>query len=209
MHNVKHDVQTERGEVRGKEEVKKALLIALLILSVVIVSLTVLVSAAFAACSSQPEKAVTDRQQLIRVALEWALVDKNLPHYAFLPDPTNVLISLDGLSADELPTLPGVTLTALTEEELQKKADAEGSLGSPRTCRPRDCGLLRVSLGNLVIAGDTAEIWVSNERVESSTEAATPFGPSNPAVLIGGFCELQLRKTGGQWAIVDSICALA
>ena len=186
-----------------------------------VVFLTVLASAAFAACSSQPDPttvAVTDRQQLIRVALEWALVDKNLPHYAFLPDPTNVLISLDGAagggpsifqSADELPTLPGVTLTALTEEELQKKADAEGSLGSPRTCRPRDCGLLRVSLGNLVIAGDTAEIWVSNERVESSTEAATPSGPSNPAVNIGGFCELQLRKTGGQWTIVESACAVA
>ena len=170
-----------------------------------VVALTVLATAAFAACSSQPEKAVTDRQQLIRVALEWALVDKNLPDYAFLPDPTNVLISLDGeagggpsifLSADELPTVPGVTLTALTEEELQKKADAEGSL-------------LRVSLENLVIAADTAEIRVSNWRVTSSTEAATPFGPSNPAVLIGGFCELQLSKTGSQWTIVDSICALA
>ena len=96
-----------------------------------------------------------------------------------------------------------------SEEELQKKAAAEGSLGSPRTCRPRDCGLLRVSLENLVIAGDTAEIWVSNERVESATEAATPSGPSNPAVNIGGFCELQLRKTGGQWTIVESACAVA
>ena len=173
-----------------------------------VVFLTVLASAAFAACSSQPDPttvAVTDRQQLIRVALEWALVDKNIPDYAFLPDPTNVLISLDGepgggpsifLSADELPTLPGVTLTALTEGELQKKADAEGSL-------------LRLSLENLVIAGNTAEIRVSNWRVISSTEAATPFGPSNPAVLIGGFCELQLRKTGGQWTIVESACAVA
>ncbi len=197
MHTVKHDVQTERGEVRGKEEVKKALLIALLILSIVIVSLTVLVSAAFAACSSQPEKAVTDRQTLIRVALEWALVDKNLPDHGLLPDPTNVLISLDGeagggpsisLSADELPTLPGVTLTALTEGELQKKADTEGSL-------------LRMSLENLVIAGDTAEMRVGNWWVRSSTETRQ--------FLSGGFCELQLRKTGGQWAIVDSICALA
>ncbi len=89
-----------------------------------------------------------------------------------------------------------MTLTALTEGELQKKADAEGSL-------------LRLSLENLVIAEDTAEIRVSNERVESSSEAATPFGPSNPAVLIGGFCELQLRKTGGQWTIVESACAVA
>ncbi len=170
-----------------------------------VVALTVLATAVFAACSSQPEKAVTDRQQLIRVALEWALVDKNLPDFGLLPDPTNVLISRDGeagggpsifLSTDELPTLPGVTLTALTEGELQEKADAEGSL-------------LRMSLENLVIAGDTAEIRVSNWRVISSTDAARPFGPSNPAVLIGGFCELQLRKTGGQWAIVDSICALA
>ena len=173
--------------------------------TVMVVALTVLATATFATCSSQPEKAVTDRQLLIRVALEWALVDKNLPDYAALPDPTKVLISLDGeagggpsifLSAAELPTLPGVTLTALTEEELQKKADAEGSL-------------LRLSLENLVIAGDTAEIRVSNGRVRSSTDAARPYGPSNPAVLIGGFCELQLRKTGGQWAIVDSICALA
>ncbi len=61
-----------------------------------VVALTVLATAAFAACSSQPEKAVTDRQQLIRVALEWALVDKNLPDFGLLPDPTNVLISLDG-----------------------------------------------------------------------------------------------------------------
>ena len=172
-----------------------------------VVFLTVLASAAVAACSSQLDPTtvpVTDRQQLIRVVLEWALVDKNLPDYGSLPDPTNVLISLDGtagggpsifLSADELPTLPGVTLTALTEGELQKKADAEGSL-------------LRLSLENLVIAGDTAEIRVGNWRVTSSTETR-PFGPSNPALLIGGFCELQLRKTGGQWAIIDSICALA
>ena len=165
-----------------------------------IASLTVLVSAAFAACSSQPDPtpvAVTDRQQLIRVALEWALVDKNLPDHGLLSDPTNVLISLDGeagggpsisLSADELPTLPGVTLTALTEGELQKKADTEGSL-------------LRMSLENLVIAGDTAEMRVGNWWVRSSTETRQ--------FLSGGFCELQLRKTGGQWAIVNSICALA
>ena len=134
------------------------------------------------------KKAVTDREQLIRVVLEWALVDKNLPDYGLLPDPTDVLISLEGRLADELPTLPGVTLTALTEAELQTKADAEGSL-------------LRLSLENLVIAGDTAEIWVGNWWVSSSTETRQ--------FLSGGFCELQLRKTGDQWAIVNSICALA
>ena len=134
------------------------------------------------------EKAVTDREQLIRVVLEWALVDKNLPDYGLLPDPTDVLMSLEGLSADELPTLPGVTLTALTQAELQTKADAEGSL-------------LRLSLENLVIAGDTAEIRIGNWWVSSSTETRQ--------FLSGGFCEAQLRKTGDQWAIVNSICALA
>ena len=134
------------------------------------------------------EREVTDRQQLIRVVLVWALVDKNLPDHGLLPDPTNVLMSLDGLSADELPTLPGVTLSALTEGELQNKADAEGSL-------------LRLSLENLVIAGDTAEIRVSNWWIRSSTETRQ--------FLSGGFCELQLRKTGGQWSIVNSVCALA
>ena len=46
-----------------------------------VVFITVLATAAFAACSSQPEKAVTDRLQLIRVALEWALVDRYKHHH--------------------------------------------------------------------------------------------------------------------------------
>ena len=113
---------------------------------------------------------------------------KNLPDYGLLPDPTDVLISLDGLSADELPTLPGVILTALTGGELQKTADAEGSL-------------LRLSLENVVIAGDTAELRISNWWLRGSTETRQ--------FLSGGPCELRLRKTDGQWAIVNSICALA
>lgn len=134
------------------------------------------------------QSAVTDRPELIRVVLEWALIDKNLPDYGLLPDPTNVLISLDGLSVDELPTLPGITLTALTEVELQKKADAEGSL-------------LRVSLENVAIAGDKAEVRVTNWWIASSTDTR--------GFVSGGSCELELRKTGGQWAIVESMCAIA
>ena len=153
--------------------------------------LTVLASIGVACGGSSdesPTSAEADRQELIRVAFEWALLNKNLPDYGLLPDPTNVLISLENLPVDDLPTLPGVTLTALTEVELQSKADDEGSL-------------MRMSLDNLVIAGDTAEIKVANWWIASSTETR--------GFLSGGFCDLKLRRTVGQWTVEDSLCALA
>lgn len=129
------------------------------------------------------------RRQVIRAALEWALIDENVPDHALLPDPTNILISLDDLSFEELLLLPGITLAALTEQELQDKADQDGSL-------------MRLSLTNLQISGSKASVRVSNMWLSPSNESS--------GFLSGGYCDLELREKDGRWAFERRIsCAIA
>ena len=134
------------------------------------------------------EKSTTDRREIIRAALQWALVEMNIADYGLIEDPANPLISLEGLSAEELPTLPGVTLIALSETDLQEKADEEGSL-------------LRSIFESLDITGDEASVRIGNWWVRSAAEERQ--------FLSGGFCDLELRNEGGRWIIEASICALS
>jgi len=70
-----------------------------------------------------PDKDVTD---LLRLTLERALVDQEIPDYALLADQDEIVLSAENIDPALLPELPGMTLVTMSPEEIQAKADADG-----------------------------------------------------------------------------------
>jgi hypothetical protein len=121
-----------------------------------------------------------DEVDLVRLALEWALVDKNVPDYGLLPDPQNTVLVLEGFETRIVPKLPDVNFTLLSGEEAQAKADAEG-----------DFPYLRISLYQ---ATDTkAEVEVATAMAVSKD--------SEIGYLVGGGCRLTAVKADGEWKL--------
>ena len=86
--------------------------------------------AAGSALLDQPEDATglsdEDRAELIRLTLERALVAQEIPDYALLPDPNNVVLSTENVDPTLVPSLRGIDLEVMTPAEIQERADGEG-----------------------------------------------------------------------------------
>jgi hypothetical protein len=121
-----------------------------------------------------------DEIDLVRLSMEWALVDKNVPDLGLLPDPLNIVLVLEGFETRIVPKLAGVNLTLLNAEEAQAKADAEG-----------DFPYLRISLYE---ATETAA------QVEVATAMAVSKD-SEIGYLVGGGCRLAFEKIDGRWRL--------
>lgn len=67
-----------------------------------------------------------DVAELLRLTLERALVDQEIPDYALLADQPQIVLSTENIDPTLLPELDGVNLVTLSPEEIQAKADAEG-----------------------------------------------------------------------------------
>ena len=67
-----------------------------------------------------------DRADIIRLSLERALLDQEIPDYGLIQDPENIVLSTANVDASLVPTLPGINLILLTQEEIQDKANREG-----------------------------------------------------------------------------------
>ncbi|MCB8927891.1 MAG: hypothetical protein H6652_19935 [Ardenticatenaceae bacterium] len=67
-----------------------------------------------------------DVAELLRLTLERALVDQEIPDYALLADQPEIVLSTENIDSTLLPELEGVNLVTMTPEEIQAKADAEG-----------------------------------------------------------------------------------
>lgn len=67
-----------------------------------------------------------DRTELMRLTLERALVDQEIPDYNLLDDPQNVVLSTENIDAALVPEIEGVTLELLTPEEIQARANEQG-----------------------------------------------------------------------------------
>lgn len=67
-----------------------------------------------------------DRAALIRLTLERALVEQEIPDYGLLPDPNNVVLSSENIDASLVPELAGTSFVVMSPEEIQEKANEEG-----------------------------------------------------------------------------------
>jgi len=70
-----------------------------------------------------PDEDVAD---LLRLTLERALVDQEIPDYALLADQAEIVLSTENINPALLPELGGVELVTMSPAEIQAKADAEG-----------------------------------------------------------------------------------
>ena len=67
-----------------------------------------------------------DQPELIRLTLERALVDKEVPDYALLAEQGTFILSTENVDPTLVPELEGVELTLMTPEEIQARANEEG-----------------------------------------------------------------------------------
>ena len=67
-----------------------------------------------------------DLTELLRLTLERALVDQEIPDYALLADQDEIVLSTENIDPALLPDLDGVDLVTMSPEEIQAKADADG-----------------------------------------------------------------------------------
>jgi hypothetical protein len=67
-----------------------------------------------------------DLTELLRLTLEQALVDQEIPDYALLAEQGEIVLSTENIDPALLPELDGVNLVTMSAEEIQTKADADG-----------------------------------------------------------------------------------
>ena len=67
-----------------------------------------------------------DRAELIRLTLERALVDKEVPDYQLLAKQGAFILSTENVERALVPELENVDLTVMTPEEIQERANEEG-----------------------------------------------------------------------------------
>ncbi len=131
------------------------------------------------------DAATTDEQaEIVRRAVEWALVDGQVPDLGLLPDPQNIIVAVDGFDPALVPQVPGVTLILTTPEEVQQKANKEGDF-------------LYLHLGELEVGKNSARIVVA-------TRWAVQEG-SQRGYLSGGGCALEYVKESGKWVQSDQM----
>ena len=67
-----------------------------------------------------------DQAELIRLTLERALVDKEVPDYQLLADQGTFILSTENVEPELVPELEGVDLTLMSPEKIQARANEEG-----------------------------------------------------------------------------------
>jgi hypothetical protein len=105
-----------------------------------------------------------DLTELLRLTLERALVDQEIPDYALLADQDEIVLSTENIDPALLPELDGVNLVTMSPEEIQAKADADGDFPYLRfqgfTAVSQD--EVNISLGSSwAIAADSDMLYLS------------------------------------------------
>ncbi len=126
--------------------------------------------------------AQADRDEMARLALDLALVARQIPDHGLLKDPKHVVVSTENLPAPP-PRLDGVELLPMSADAVQSKADREGDfvyivLGAPEA-HPKG---IRLSIFNRWAIG------------AASKKAGKIF-------LSGGGMSLLFHKEGGAWKV--------
>ncbi|MDX1614632.1 MAG: hypothetical protein R3300_10005 [Candidatus Promineifilaceae bacterium] len=122
-----------------------------------------------------------DRAEIIRLALERALVDQEIPDYNLLvSNGTDLIISTENIDPSQLPSLPGFSLTALSPAEIQAHANEEG-----------DFLYLRFTHFDVEDA-DTVSLGLGSNWAVSED--------STVGYLSGGGLEMQYERDAGSWS---------
>ena len=120
-----------------------------------------------------------ERAELMRLTLERALIEQEIPDYALIADPTNVVLSTENIDPALVPELPGITLELLTPEEIQAKADAEGDF--------------------LFLRFDELSAKSAEEATVSLSNTWAIAADSDTAYLSGGGFTIEYTKDGDDW----------
>ncbi|MBU1717420.1 MAG: hypothetical protein KKG70_17640 [Proteobacteria bacterium] len=147
--------------------------LSLLELNVVILNLIAL-------ASCQPSQKITakDITEVMRLTLERALAAQEIPDYDLIEDTANIVLSSENVNPSLLPQISGVTLTLLSPEQIQEKADRQG-----------DFLYLRFK-----------EITVEDSKIIVSLESAWAIGKnSTTAYLSGGGFTVEYHRKDGKW----------
>ena len=120
-----------------------------------------------------------DVASLVDLALEWALVDQEIPDYELIAQGADgFVLSLENLDEGLEPQVTGVTVIPATPKEIQSTADTSGDF-------------LYLAFDLVDITDSTGTVWISNVWAvgESSTAVYTS----------GGTCVLGFTQTGTAW----------
>ncbi len=146
------------------------------------VILVLLATAIFAmACTAQTELSVEEREELLRLTLEQALIEQEIPDYGLLPDPDNVVLSSANVDAASLPEeLDGTNMIVMTPEEIQARANAEGDF--------------------LYLRFDEIEVKSANRVIVRLNNTWAVAEGTDTGYLSGGGFAVEYTRRGGTWS---------
>ena len=130
-----------------------------------------------------------DKAEIVRLSLQWALVDKKIPDYRlYFAQMENIVLSTENIEAGVFSQIPGVNLTLLQTEEIQRKADGEG-----------DFLYLRL-----------LQLEVSNTEAKVSLDSTWAVGKDSQEIHHAGYarCDAEYHRDSGEWEINETLCVV-
>ena len=118
-----------------------------------------------------------DIAEIMKLALERAVVAGELPDYHLMKDKQNIAISSENINTALLPQLSGITLDVLTERQIQEKADT-------------DERFLYLKFRSIQVKGNQAEVILDNIHA---------VGKSTKVMGYGGSFTIAYQKVKGNW----------
>jgi hypothetical protein len=84
------------------------------------ISFTLLFTAALAIdCVSPQEFTDKDRVEIIRLTLERALIEAEIPDYHLISDKQNINLSTENITPELVPQIPGINLVLVNQQQIQ------------------------------------------------------------------------------------------
>lgn len=120
-----------------------------------------------------------DKAELIKLTLERAIVDKEIPDYESIKDKRNIVLSTENIRKELVLRIKGVKINVLNADEIQDRADKEGVYPYLR--------FSRLNLQNPENA--VVELWIGYAQPKNSD-----LGPMG-----GGGFVLFYKKVSGRW----------
>jgi hypothetical protein len=127
----------------------------------------------------QSSLAPADLAEIIKLTLERALVDQEIPDFQLLEDKENIVLSAENIDPSLAPTLPGINLILLTPEEIQARADEEGDF-------------LYLSFQPIESESESKATVSLNNTWARATDSETMY-------LSGGGFTVEYTKESGNW----------
>jgi hypothetical protein len=123
-------------------------------------------------------KDTNSSKELIKRAIEIAIVSGEIPDYGLIKDKKNIIISSENIDANSLPELLNIQLTVLSPAEIKEKANKEGDF-------------LYIRFKEISINASSATISIDNTWAVQDN--------SKKAYLSGGGMTINFHKFLGKW----------